>query len=461
MRPVPMLSFMVRHFKCDAGVCITASHNPAAYNGYKIYWNSGGQLTPPHDKKILDFYTALSDYGLISFQAFNEAKKAGYIVELDKELDSAYLDRVHTLSLFKGKRDLKIVYSPLHGTGVYAVPQALSRFGFQNLTLVPEQSEPDGNFPTVASPNPEDPRALVLAMKLGASLEADLVLATDPDADRLAVVVREDGKWKVFSGNQMGALLFNYVLSLSKSQKRLPSNAFTIKTIVTSDLLKDISTYYGLPCEETLTGFKWICDRVEEYESGKLKPYREFICGAEESYGFLAGTFVRDKDAVLTSVVVSEMLSYYKSLKKNLSEVLDELFLRHGVYHESLETVNLPGKKGDEKIKEIMASLRKNPPASIGNYKIQTIKDYLLRKSKTSNVETEISLPVSDVLQFVCNGALLTVRPSGTEPKIKLYLSLFYPPEKIVQDQLKKIKQELEETSKIIMSSFLSLTVPK
>ncbi len=420
MRPVPMLSFMVRHFHCDAGVCITASHNPAEYNGYKIYWKSGGQLTPPHDGNILEFYKQLSDYAKLPSYSFQTAIKESFTKEVLEELDNPYFEKLNTLSLFKGGRDLKIVYTPLHGTGIYAVPRALKNFGFHNVKLVEEQSEPDGKFPTVESPNPEDPRSLTLAQKLAVSLNADVVFATDPDADRLAVVVREEDTWKMFSGNQMGALLFNYVLSLSKKENKTPTNGFTIKTTVTSKLIEDVSNYYGFPCEETLTGFKWICDLIEAYESGKIKPYKSFICGAEESYGFLAGSFVRDKDAILSCVVACEMLAYYKSLNKTLSSVLDELYMRHGYYFDCLETLTLPGKDGEEKIRNIMQNLRNKSPRKIGDYVVLNVKDYLY-----SGFDSKQKLPSSDVLLFECQDAKITVRPSGTEPKIKIYVSVY------------------------------------
>lgn len=459
MRPVPMLSFMVRHFKCDAGVCITASHNPAPYNGYKIYWASGGQLTSPHDKNILGYYTKLVDYSSLFFLDFNEAKNQAYVQEISDDLDSAYFEKLSSLSLFEGGRDLKIVYSPLHGTGVYAVPKALARFGFHNLSLVEEQSQPDGRFPTIASPNPEDLDALEMAMKLGRELHADIVHATDPDADRLAVVVREGEEWKIFSGNQMGALLFEYILSLSHKLKRLPAQGFTIKTIVTSDLLKKISEHYGVPCEDTLTGFKWICDLVENYESGSLKPYKHFICGAEESYGFLADSFVRDKDAVLSCVIASEMLAYYRSLGKNLSEVLDELYLRHGVYYERLDTITLPGKEGDEKIKSIMKNLRSKTPLFLGTEQIHSIKDYLagylkIRKERGFEIQDNLSLPQSDVLQFCCDSGIISIRPSGTEPKIKIYISVFRPSENLSKKDLPHIKHQLEKKAQDLLEFF-------
>lgn len=450
MRPVPLLSFMVRHFKCQAGVCITASHNPSQYNGYKVYWQDGSQIVPPHDKKIWQFYNGSQDLTKIPSLPFATGQKQQLIKEIGDELDSAYIEKLQTLSFFSGKKDLKIVYTPLHGTGVYLIPKTLNHFGFQNVSIVKEQAQPDGDFPTVPSPNPEDPRSLTMALQLASSIQADVVLGTDPDSDRLAVVVNENGQWVNFSGNQMGALLFEYVLSSLKAQGRLPNNGLTIKTIVTSDLLSDISNYYGIPCEETLTGFKWICNLVESYENGQITPYKQFLCGAEESYGFLAGTFVRDKDAVLACTLAVEMLAFYRSLNKNLSTALDQLYLKHGLYQDCLETITLPGKAGDDKIRKIMLHFRQNPPKMLGPYKVSKIKDY-------SSNEAAINIGTADVLQFFCDGAQITVRPSGTEPTIKVYLSVHTPANSFNHESLNEVKIKTKTKLDKIRLDFLSL----
>lgn len=447
MRPVPMLSFMVRQYQCDAGVCITASHNPAQYNGYKIYWSSGGQLCPPHDAHILKYYNECKDYSSIKFSVFSEAKKQQKIREISSELDKAYFDKLKTVSLFQGNRNLKIVYSSLHGTGIHILPDALKIFGFEDLTIVDEQAVPDGRFPTVVSPNPEERKSLEMALDLGKKVNADVVLATDPDADRLGVVVREDKEWKLFTGNQMGALLFDFVLSNLKKQNKLPLYSLTIKTVVTSDLLLAISKHYGVHCEETLTGFKWICNLTEDYESGNLKPYKQFICGAEESYGFLMGTFVRDKDAVLSSLVVCEMIAYYKSLNKHLSEALSDLYKVHGLYHEHLESLTLPGKDGEEKIRQIMKDYRANPPHKLGEYVVLKVVDYL-------NTQ-ETKLPKSDVLEYLVRGGRVTLRPSGTEPKIKIYISVFADAQTTNMNYL-KTEENLELMAKELLSSFMN-----
>ncbi len=460
MRPVPLLSFMVRHFECQAGVCITASHNPSQYNGYKVYWQDGGQIVPPHDKKIFQFYNASHDLTKIPSVSFEIGQKQNLIKEIDDELDSAYLEQLKTVSFFSGKKDLQIVYTPLHGTGVYVIPKALKLFGFQNVSIVKEQAQPDGDFPTVPSPNPEDPRSLTMALELASSIKADIVLATDPDSDRLAVVVNENGQWVNFSGNQMGALLFEYVLSSLKTKGLLPSHGMTIKTIVTSNLLSDISTHYGASCEETLTGFKWICNLVESYESGQITPYKKFLCGAEESYGFLAGSFVRDKDAILASVLAVEMLAFYHSHNKNLSAVLDDLYLRHGLYQETLQTITLPGKAGDEKIRKIMLYFRQTPPKKIGSHKVDEIIDYSIDGIKRKGEKSKgmpTNLTTSDVLQFFCGGTKITVRPSGTEPTIKVYLSAHSPAHLLSRENLSDKKVESKAKLDGICSDFLKL----
>lgn len=461
MRPVPMLSFMVRHFKCHAGVCITASHNPPEYNGYKIYWKCGGQLTPPHDKEILRRYEELSDYSLLPDFSLSQAREKNLVEDVLEDLDSAYISALKTLSSEKANKKLKIVYSPLHGSGIYAVPQALKAFGFEDLHVVKDQEKPDGRFPTVASPNPEDPKALVLAKNLALEINADLVLATDPDADRLAVVVREGSSWKSFNGNEMGALIFNYRLQQLKEKGQIPDNAFTVKTTVTSNLLKRISESYGIPCEETLTGFKWICHRIEAYESGSLKPYKKFLCGAEESFGYLVENFVRDKDAVLASAFVAEMLYYYKEKEISLSSVLEDLYLQHGFYHEHLETITLPGKDGSEKIKEVMRSLRENKIKRLGTSKVQTVRDY--KDSSVCNLEgdsfkksSDIELPKSDVIEFLGEDCSLTVRPSGTEPKLKIYISLWKDPKGLKSSDLKILKEKSSKYSSDLIREFKS-----
>jgi phosphoglucomutase len=465
MRPVPMLSFMVRHFGCQAGVCVTASHNPPEYNGYKVYWSTGGQLVPPHDGNIVARYGAIQDYGTIPRHDFRKAKEAGLIDEISDELDQAYFAAVAKLSLRpEGRKDFKIVYSPLHGTGIFAVPVALERFGFHNISIVPEQREPDGRFPTVKSPNPEDPAAMVMALALAKKERADIVLATDPDSDRIAVIAREGDDFIWFNGNQLGCLLIDYVLGAATEKGRLTGNDLVIKTIVTTELQRKIASSYGVDCIDTLTGFKWICDLIEEYESGAKKPYKKFICGGEESYGFLMDTFVRDKDAVIACAIASEMVAWNKSKGRTMTAALDALFSKHNVFHESLFTATFPGMEGANKIKKMMSELREKPPTTIAGLQVEAIEDYERgvrsepRNSKFSVVK-KLTLPRSDVLQFSLGGGTrASVRPSGTEPKIKFYVSVEEPAQGLTGKDLQNAKTSAMQRAKAIEEAFVELT---
>lgn len=430
LRPTPMLSYMVRHFQCQGGVCVTASHNPPDYNGYKVYWKTGGQIVPPHDKGIIALYQNCDDYNKIPVMDFKKGLENGLIQEVGEEFDEIYFEKVASLATHKQTAPLKIVYTPLHGTGAYPVVSCLKRFGFNDVLLVEEQAQPNGDFPTVAYPNPEDPDALQMAIALAKKEGADLVLASDPDADRIGIAFKEGESYTMLNGNQIGSLLVDYVLSSSKAAGRLPDNPLVIKTVVTTDLQTDIAKYYGADCLETLTGFKWICQLIEDIETGVVKPHRNYVCGGEESFGFLAGDFVRDKDAVSASCIAAEMVSYYKSQGKTLTQVLDSIFMRHGVYHESLKTVTLPGRQGVEKINSIMGQLRKDPPSVIDGTKVTKFKDLLNCKEYKMGSEGfvdagAITLPSSNVLQFELeDGSKISARPSGTEPKIKFYFSV-------------------------------------
>ncbi|NRA65193.1 MAG: phospho-sugar mutase [Pseudobacteriovorax sp.] len=431
MRPTPMLSFMVRHFKCLGGVCVTASHNPPNYNGYKVYWETGGQIVPPHDAEIIKNYENIRAYEDIKSMPFSQALQEGLVIEIGRELDDTYFEKVSELvSRQRRLAPIKIVFTPLHGTGTYPVTKALEIFGFDDVLVVPEQTAPDGNFPTVKFPNPEDPAALEMAVALAKKERADLVLATDPDTDRIGIVVREGDDWVALNGNQIGSLLVDYVLATYKSNDRLPDSPLVIKTIVTTDLQQKIAEYYGADCEETLTGFKWICDLIESYESGNKQPYKKYVCGGEESFGFLLDSFVRDKDAVTACCLAAEMLANYKEQGKTLTQVLDQIFRRHGVYQESLATITLPGAEGAAKIQSFMDSLRKQPPTAFADTEVVSYKDF--KESKSYSYENgkyvpsgQVSLPTSNVLQFMMSdGSKISVRPSGTEPKIKFYYSV-------------------------------------
>jgi len=429
LRPTPILSYMVRHYKCKGGVCVTASHNPPQYNGYKVYWETGGQIVAPHDEAIIKRYGEIKNYEDIKFISFAEGVKKGLIEEVGKELDDAYFAEVLKLSVRPGigRETFKIVYTPLHGTGGKIVPDALKRFGFNDVVMVPEQAEPNPDFPTVKFPNPEEPEAMEMAINLGKKLGADLVLGTDPDSDRIGIVVREGSEYRIFNGNQIGSLLIDFYLSGLKAAGRMPAQPLVIKTVVTTDQQEKIARHYGALCEETLTGFKWICQLIDDIETGKNLPYRQYVCGGEESYGFLAGSFVRDKDAVSACCVAAEMVAYYKAQGKTLSMVLDEIYFRHGAYLESLATFTLPGMDGAARIVTIMEQLRRDPPQQIAGSQVEKLRDLLKGQELNlhSKVTTPIPLPSSNVLQFILSdGSKVSARPSGTEPKIKFYFSV-------------------------------------
>lgn len=436
--PVPMLSYLVRSKGCHGGICVTASHNPPEYNGYKVYWQTGGQIVPPHDQEIISRYQNQQSYGDIPTKPFADALSAGKIIMVGEEFENDYFAQVTALSLSsEGKDELTVAYSPIHGTGAYPVTTVLNRLGIAKVHLVAEQKEPDGDFPTVKSPNPEDPPAFKQVLALAKDVGADLAMATDPDVDRIGIAVKTKDDYVLLNGNQIAALLTEFILSRLKATGKLPAEALMIKTIVTSHLLDDIAKHYGVASHDTLTGFKWIADWIERLEQGELKPYQKFICGGEESYGFLMASFVRDKDAVIACGIAAEMVAYYKAQGQTLVDVLDTLYLRHGAYAESLKTFKLPGKEGAEQIQTLMKELRDNPPSQVAGVNIAKIHDIAdlsikVRNSGTSNGGGEsfcragtIDLPRSNVLQFFLeDGSKISVRPSGTEPKIKLYFSL-------------------------------------
>jgi len=465
LRPVPMLSFMTRHFGCHAGVCVTASHNPPDYNGYKVYWQDGGQLVPPHDKAIIERYSAIKNYSDIKILPYDQALAKGLVREIGAELDEAYFTKVLALSLRpEGREGFKIVYSPLHGAGRYPVVEMLNRYGFKDVTVVPEQDKPDGNFPTVASPNPENPAAMDMARALGRKLGADLVLATDPDCDRIGMEILVNGEYVRPNGNQIGALLNHYVLSSQKELGRLPANPLVIKTVVTTDLQADLAKEFGASCDETLTGFKWICQRIEEYETGARKPYRKFVCGGEESYGFLADSFVRDKDAVISCCLAAEMVAYYKSKGQTVLDALDQMFRKHGVYHETLADLTLPGKDGADQIAAMMARLRADPPRVIDGIAVKLLRDFdtsqILAASGNGFTKAEdLPFPRSNVLQFeLIDGTKVSVRPSGTEPKIKFYVSVKDPEAKGQSGpKLEHLKAQCRQRAERIEAIFVAM----
>ncbi|WP_183574587.1 phospho-sugar mutase [Mucilaginibacter sp. X5P1] len=422
LRPTPELSFAVRHFGCKSGVMLTASHNPKEYNGYKAYGADGGQFVSPDDKAVMDEVAAISSVDEIKFNRID-----ANIEEIGKEVDELYLSEITKLSVspeaIQRQKDLKIVYSPIHGTGITLVPQALERFGFENVILVEEQITPDGNFPTVIYPNPEEKEALTLALKKAKEVDADLVLATDPDADRVGIAVKNtDNEFILLNGNQTGAMLINYLLSAWEEKGKLTGKEYIVKTIVTTNLIEQIAKAKNVTYYNTLTGFKYIGELMTKFE-GK----QTFIGGGEESYGYLIGELVRDKDAVVSSAFIAEMTAYYKDKGSSLFEALLDTYVQYGFYKEKLISLTKKGKTGAEEIKAMMETYRTNPPATLGGSKVITLKDYEkgIETDLTSNTTQPLEFPASDVLQFITeDGSIISARPSGTEPKIKFYCSV-------------------------------------
>ena len=415
LRPTPELSFAVRELDCNAGIVITASHNPKEYNGYKVYWNDGGQLVPPHDSGVIQ------EVRKVNFDTIQFDEQNSNVEIIGEELDNQYLDKVASLS-FNQKTNLKIVFTSIHGTGITLVPKALAKVGFTDVSTVEEQDTPDGNFPTVDSPNPEERSALKLAIDKAISIDADVVLGTDPDADRVGMVAKHNGEFVILTGNQSATLLVYYMLSQWKEAGKLTGKEFIAKTIVTTNLLDEIADSFGVICVNTLTGFKYIAEEIRNQE-GKM----QFITGGEESYGYLAGDFVRDKDAVISTVLLCEVAGWAKQQDKSCIDLLAEIYVQFGMYRENLVSVTKKGKSGAEEITAMMESFRATPPTSLGGSKVVTLMDY--KKSTSTNLvngtNSPIDLPQSNVLQFVLeDGSKITARPSGTEPKIKFYFSL-------------------------------------
>jgi len=450
LRPTPELSFAVREFKCQAGIIITASHNPKEYNGYKVYWNDGAQVTPPHDKNIINEVNAVSDISQINFKGIQKN-----ITILGEDFDKKYINKLTELSLspeiIKKHSDFKIVYTPIHGTGVKLVPETLRVYGFTNIYNVPEQDITDGNFPTVISPNPENAEALKLAIEKAEDVNADLVLATDPDGDRVGIAVRNlNNELILLNGNQTASLLIYYLIKKRVDKKILKGNEYIVKTIVTTELLGAIASSFGINLYNTLTGFKYIAEVIREKEGKEL-----FIGGGEESYGYLAGEFVRDKDAVMSSALIAETAVWAKEQGKSMYELLIDIYTEFGFYKESLINIVKKGKSGAEEIGTMMKKFRDNPPEKIAGSKVIEIKDYLLQQTKSFVSESvePLNFPVSDVIQFFTEeGSKITVRPSGTEPKIKFYISVnenlcckekFEETDKKLSEKIQRIKNSL------------------
>ncbi len=422
LRPTPLLSFAVRELGCQSGVVITASHNPKEYNGYKVYWEDGAQVLPPHDKGIIQEVRAVKGVTDVKWDA-----NTSLIHAISDDVENAYLQKLNDIILskeeIKAANNLKVVYTSIHGTGITMVPKALNALGFANVLIVESQAVADGNFPTVHSPNPEEKEALQLALDLAKTENADLVLGTDPDADRVGIAVRDDrGELILLNGNQTGSLLVYYQIMRRNQKGMMKGNEYVAKTIVTTDLIEDIAREHDIPWYDTLTGFKYIAGVMREKEGKEF-----FIGGGEESYGYLVGEFVRDKDAVLSSVVIAEMAAWASAHGLSLYEMLMNIYDQYGLYHEELVSITIKGMDGVEKIKQMMIDLRTNPPAELGGSAVVEIRD--ISTSSAKNLLTgetrALDLPSSNVLQFVlADGSKISARPSGTEPKIKFYFSI-------------------------------------
>ena len=422
LRPTPELSFAVRELNCQGGVVLTASHNPKEYNGFKAYGADGGQLVSPYDKAVMQEVQKIASVDDVNFDGNSDL-----IEIIGKDIDDKYLAELKKLSVsqlaIQNQKDLKIVFSPIHGTAGVLVPPALKMYGFENVTLVEEQMVVDGNFPTVVYPNPEEQDALSMALDKAKEIDAELVMATDPDADRIGIAVKNNsGDWVLLNGNQTGTLIIGYMLTAWEDADKLNGNQYIVKTVVTSYLIDRIAEFYGVECFNTLTGFKYIGELMT-----KLEGKKEFIAGGEESYGYLIGEHVRDKDAIVSAVIIAEMAAFYKNQGSSLYQALLEMYVEHGIFQEKLISITKKGKSGAEEIQQMMKDFRSNPPKELGDSKVVTIKDYLTQKeTNTATGElAAIDLPTSNVLQFITeDGAIISARPSGTEPKIKFYCSV-------------------------------------
>ncbi len=422
LRPTPELSYAIRNLGCKGGVVCTASHNPKEYNGYKAYWNDGGQLVPPHDGNVIKEVEAITSVNDVKWDG-----GAANITIIGKDMDNGYLDMVKGLSVYPDviakQHDLKIVYTPIHGTGITLVPEILKRFGFTNVTIVEEQATPDGNFPTVNYPNPEESETMSIGLKKAKELDADILLGTDPDADRVGIGVKNHkGEWVLMNGNQTAVLAFSYMMEARKAKGVAQANDMVITTIVTTEMINQVAKENEVACYNVLTGFKWIAEKIKELDGQK-----NYVIGGEESFGLMIGNQIRDKDAVSAVALMCEMAAYEKNQGKTLFEKMIELYIKYGFYYENLISITKKGMNGQKEIADMMEGYRSNPPATIAGAQVKTLLDYQLQKG-TNLVTGEtwtIELPKSNVLQFITeDGTKISARPSGTEPKIKFYFSV-------------------------------------
>lgn len=450
LRPTPELSFAVRELGCISGIVITASHNPREYNGYKVYWEDGAQITPPHDKNILAEVAKVTEFSQVKSMAEDDARAEGLFQVIGTEFDDRYVQQlkaqsIHPEIIKEAAKDMTIVYTPLHGTGNVPVRRVLRELGFEKVYVVKEQKEPDGNFPTVAYPNPEDEKAWVLALKLAKEVDADIILATDPDADRLGVYAKDTktGEYVSFTGNMSGMLIAEYILREKTKTGTMPENPALVETIVTTDMAKAISKDYGVTLIEVLTGFKYIGEQIKFFEEQNTYHY---VFGLEESYGCLAGTYARDKDACVAVMMLCEVAAYYKLQGKTLWDAMIDMYEKYGYYKEGLATLTLKGIDGAQKIQDMMNDFRNNPPKNLGGFKVLAARDYKADKriDLTTGEETTTGLPTSNVLYYELeDNAWCCVRPSGTEPKIKFYFGVKGASLKDAKEKLDAIHKEM------------------
>ncbi|GEP74895.1 phospho-sugar mutase [Weissella thailandensis] len=450
LRPTPELSFTVRHFNAYAGIMITASHNPKEYNGYKIYGEDGGQM-PPKESDIITTSIREADMFAVPVKPQKELESAGLLVTIGKDVDDAYLSEIKTVTVNQELvdqegRDMKLVYSPLHGTGALIAGQALANAGFKNVTIVPEQAQPDGDFPTVTLPNPEDPAALAMGIYLAKQQGADVVIGVDPDADRMGTAVRlPSGEYQLLTGNQIGAILLHYLLTAKQTAGTLPANGVLVKSIVSSEFAADIAKSFDIETINVLTGFKYIAEQIQNYEATHE---HTFLFGFEESYGYLVKSFARDKDSVQATVLLAEVAAYYKSLGKTLYDGLQDLFKTYGYFVENTQSLTFKGIDGAEKIAALMAKFRAEQPTSFGDIAVTKFADFTLQTETDTQtgVTTPMTLPKANVLKYwLADGSWVAVRPSGTEPKIKLYVGTKGATQQEADDKLTAIQQSITD----------------
>lgn len=452
LTPTPMLSYAVRNLNCSGGIVLTASHNPKEYNGYKVYGSDGCQVTDVPAKEIITHVNKISTFEEVKVMKLKEALDKELIIYIGEEIYTSYINRVKELTIHKDlvkerAKDLKIIYTPIHGSGNIPVRRVLKELCYDNLRVVKEQELPDGNFPTAPYPNPEDPKVFKLALEMAKDFQPDIILGTDPDCDRIGVVVKDSqGKYEVLTGNQVGVLLSHYIISALKKENRLPQKGAIVKTIVSTDMIKPICKEYNVEVKEVLTGFKYIGEMIKSFEENPGS--NEFLLGFEESYGYLAGNFVRDKDAVIAATLICEMTLYYKAMGKTLYEGLTNLYKKYGYYKEKLVSIELKGKDGQEKISEIIEYFRNNDIKDLGSFEAEYKEDYKLsmKRNLKENSQEAIELPKSNVIKYLfSNGCYFVVRPSGTEPKMKIYLGVKGTSESKAEENMQYLNEKVQE----------------